>query len=177
MTRPPLHNMDSLFQQKLEELPVDLSQQQAQWTALSQTMHRPTGLRHWARKLWVKGLYMTIIALVPFAIFYLSNQSQEIETNASVYTPGSVTNSLQFLNTIESSTQTNIVHSNKQNLLQPETKEATPSTQPATILNEKEKQVVVNEQPTKQKDSVRTTPAKQEKPAIKKGDSIYIYWQ
>ncbi|ANE51876.1 hypothetical protein SY85_16635 [Flavisolibacter tropicus] len=169
--------MDSLFQQKLEELPVDVSQQQAQWTALSQAMHRPSGLRAQLRKPWVKGLYMTVVALVPFGIFYLSKPSQLIESKADAYTPGSVTKSLMFLNKEEWSTQTNDVHSNRQSLLQAETKEANRAVLPTAISTEKEKQLVTNEPSAKQKDSMRTAPSKQEKPATKKTDSTYIYWQ
>lgn len=177
MTRPPLHNMDSLFQQKLEELPVDVSQQQAQWTALSQAMHRPSGLRAQLRKPWVKGLYMTVVALVPFGIFYLSKPSQPIESKADAYTPGSVTNSLMFLNKEEWSTHTNDVHSNRQSLLQAETKEANRATLPVATPNENGRVAVSNTPSVKQNDSVRTAPAKQERPATKKADSTYIYWQ
>jgi hypothetical protein len=178
MTKPPLHNMDFLFQQKLEELPVDVSQQQVQWQALSQAMHpQSTGFRVQLRKPWVKGLYMTIVALVPFGIFYFSNQPQAIESNASTYTPGSVANSLKLLNKIEPSTQTNEVRMNQQALTKQGSKPASQTVMPTAILNENKSAAVVNTQPSKHKDSVLATPTKQEKPVTKKTDSAYIYWQ
>jgi hypothetical protein len=177
MTKPPLHNIDSLFQQKLEELPVDVSQQQVQWQALSHAMHpQPTGFRVQLRKPWVKGLYMTIVALVPFGIFYFSNQSKAIE-NANTNTPASVTNSLKLLNKIEPFVQTNEVRMNQQALTKQDSKPASQAVLPTAILNENKSAAVANTQPSKHRDSVLAIPTKQEKSVTKKTDSTYIYWQ
>lgn len=176
MTKPPLHNIDSLFQQKLEELPVDISQQQAQWQALNQAMHQqPSVIGSQLHKPWLKGLYMTLVALAPFGVFYLLHQPSGVEVKGSRYTENIVTKSLLVLNNVSRPTQTGKTSIQEQvSIVLLTSKPARVETLPPLIDKEVK---AINSQPEKGKDSVRTTPVKQEKPVIKKADSSYIYWQ
>ena len=177
MTKQPLHNIDSLFQEKLEELPVDVSLQHQQWQTLSQMMHQqPTSWLAQLHKPWVKWCYLTVVALLPFGIFYYVNQPQHVVYGAAASINGSITKSLPALNMAAHTIQ----HS-----------EATASTPAASPVKKKGagisepvishspvidiKQIESVQQPEKRNDSTVTVPIKKEQP--KKADSTYIYWQ
>lgn len=176
MTKQPLHNIDVLFQRKLEELPVDISQQQEQWLSLNKSLHKqPKSFLSQLSKSWAKWFYFTIIALTPFGIFYYSTQ-QVAENKAIEYKSHSVTKSLPSLNR-SYPIQSRSINTHKQAAIEIPEKVINNSatltiSQNASIgLPEK------NHQLEKSKDSVYTSPVKQEKPVTKKADSAYIYWQ
>ena len=122
-----------------------------------------------------KLFYMTVVALVPFGVFYFSNQ-QAPTGNAITFSGTSVTQSLLVLNKLARPiSSTKPVH--KPSSREQRIKEVKPITiTPAPIEVTKET-AAPSGQPERLKDSTRQIPVKQEKPALKKADSTYIYWQ
>jgi len=174
MTKQPLHNIDSLFQQKLEELPVDVSQQQAQWLSLSQIMQQPPKGGLW-QKPWLKWAYMILVAWVPFAVFYFTYQPPVAVSPASRLTPACVTRSLSLFETAGKSAQTNNEAVTRQTVIPPGRKQQAPSVRPATIAQPTASPASTIQVPNKSKDSAQAAPIRKEQP--KKADSSYIYWQ
>jgi hypothetical protein len=177
MTKPPLHSIDSLFQERLEELPVDLSQQQEQWLSLHKAMNKPPkGLQSQLNNPMAKLFYMTVVALVPFGVFYFSNQQTPAD-KAAHFTGTSVTQSLLVLNKASRPVSSGTPSVNKQASVQKPVKQVKPTSITASYEEVAKELETLRPQPEKSEDSTRTAPVKQEKPVIKKADSTYIYWQ
>jgi len=176
MDKQPLYSIDSLFQQKLEELPVDVSEQGAQWLALSKTLHQPAaGWLSLLQQPWVKWLYLTAVALVPFGVFYIATQ-QEVTTKAAQGNGGGhVTRSLVVLRTPVRMTPSHPVSVDQPTLTAPASKQG--SALKPVLVKPVEKPATLVAPSLKSEDSVQAAPVKKELPVIKKTDSSYIYWQ
>ncbi|HYH15802.1 MAG TPA: hypothetical protein VD794_11305 [Flavisolibacter sp.] len=178
MDKQPLYSIETLFQQKLEELPVDTSLQHEQWLLLSKTMHKqPGGFRSQLHKPMVKLFYMTAVALVPFGVFFVFTKKGQVESSALNYSGGNVTRSLLVLNQTKQ-----IIQAKKSRIVTPVAtvpiaKETHPITSGYSERSPEQNCHVIGSQPVKHKDSVQAMPAKPEKPLVKKADSSYIYWQ
>jgi len=174
MDKHPLYSIDTLFQEKLEELPVDTSLQQEQWLSLSKTMsQQPTGFRSQLQKPMAKLLYMTVVAIVPFTIYYFSNQPAT-ESEALHYSSNSVTKSLLVLNKAGRPIVSSKPSIQRQAVAAPSKKEVAVAVPPSVSNREPIPKAVST---IAEKDTIRTAPVKQEKPVVKKADSSYIYWQ